>query len=71
MNVADWKSVVLVAIGAALAASAGFSHCDDKLLFVAVVIISGALGMSVPGVTRDPAARTRSTDTQERSDSGR
>jgi hypothetical protein len=62
MNATDWKSVVLVAIGAALAASAAFSHCDDKLLFVAVVIISGALGMSVPGVGRDPSSRTRATD---------
>jgi len=62
MSSHDWKSVILVAIGAGLAASAGFSHCDDKLLFVAVVIISGARGMSVPGVSRDPASRTRITD---------
>ena len=70
MSPHDWKSVVLVAIGALLAASAGFTHCDEKVMFISVVIIAGALGLSVPNMPyRDTGSRTRATDVQEKRDS--
>ena len=75
-HIGEWKSVIMLFIGALLAAVAGLApKADPMLMNVAIMIIGGALGLSVPGAPqRDPHNRTRITDEQqppERGSSGR
>lgn len=73
MNVHDWKGVVIIAIGAGVACVARFSCADGgkDLFYIAILIVGGALGMTVPGLSRDPQSRTRTTDEPERKQSER
>lgn len=73
MVVDEWKSVITLAIGAVVACVAGLSpHADPHLMLLAMGIIGGALGISVPGTPRrDAANRTRATDEPEGKPSGR
>ena len=67
-NSADgWKPIILVIVGAVLAAIAGMrEHVDPALMSVAMLIIGGGLGISAPGSPhRDSGSRTRATDNEQ------
>lgn len=68
VNTADsWKPIIMIAIGAVLAAVAALApKADPTLMNVAIMIIGGGVGLSVPGAQhRDAASRTRSTDPEQ------
>lgn len=65
------RTLVLVIVGGAMTII-GSKMSDDVTRSLGVGIVMGALGMSLPGVQRDPHSRTRTSDVPaERSDSGR
>lgn len=72
----------MVALGVALAVVAsmtarpdvigGVAKADPMLMMLAAGLITGAVGMSLPGqVKRDPLSRTRAEDPPEGKPSGR
>lgn len=66
----ELRTLVLVVIGGCMTI-VGSKMGDDVTRSLGVGIVMGALGMSLPGMQRDPHSRGRATDSQERDQSGK